>query len=132
MLMMPLLGMGGGGLGRIEFVADFGMGLNYSGTQAGLPTSVTLTVNPDGTWAITFGGGDTPAGSPTSGTWALIPQTGAGNDIEVLFTKTNEVGGPTGANDAATYTRLTAPLSVTVSKAGANASADVAVDMRHY
>jgi hypothetical protein len=111
-------------------VADFGMGAAYAGTQAGAATSVTLTVNRDGTWAITFGSADTPSGTPTSGTWASAPLTDAGDYFELKFTIANQLNSPNTSNDAAAFTRLTSSLSVQIAKTLADASADVTVDIQ--
>lgn len=122
MLVMPLLS------GVVDFglVADFGMGAVYSGTQASAGTSVTLTVYPDGSWIITFGSADTPSGTPTSGRWA----NGYGFNYEVQYTTAGETGSPNISNDASSYTPVTAPLGITVSKNLANALADVTVNIR--
>lgn len=130
MLMMPLLGISGR-RAPATLVADVGLGANYSGTQAFAVTSVTLTVNPDGSWAITFGSGDTPAGTPTTGTWANeVGITDAGADFEVQFTNANEVGSPTVDNDASSFAALTSAKAITVRKTEANASSDITVNFR--
>lgn len=112
------------------FVNDFGMASNYSATETGAATSVILTVNRAGTWAITFGSGDTPAGTPTSGSWAASPFSTVGDIFEVKFTPSNQVGSPTITNGASSYTALTANRSIEVSKSGADASADILVEIR--
>lgn len=112
------------------FVNDFGMGASYAADEAGAATSVTLTVNRDGTWAITFGSGDTPSGTPTSGNWAASRFSTVGDAFEVKFTQSNEVGSPGIANDAASYTAITANRAIAVSKTGADASADILVEIR--
>ncbi len=126
MLVMPLLN-GGRDYG---LVADFGMGANYSGTQAGAGTSVTLTVYPDGRWEITFGSGDTPAGTPTSGRWATGSASDIGLDFDVQYTTAGGGGSPTIVNDASSYTQITIPLAISVSKAMADANVDVTVNLR--
>lgn len=126
MLMMPLLN-GGRDYG---LVSDFGMDVVYSGTQASAGTSVKLTVYPNGTWVITFGSADTPAGSPTSGRWANGSASDVGLDFEVQYTTAGEVGSPNISNDAGSYTQITAALAITVSKSLANALADVTVNIR--
>lgn len=127
MLLFPLLATGGryGSL-----VADFGMGAVYSGTQASAGTSVTLTVYPDMTWVITFGSADTPSGTPTSGVWATGVGSDVGFDFEVQYTTAGETGSPVITNDAASFTQITAPLAITVSKSLADALADVTVNLR--
>lgn len=127
MLMMPLLGLNGGGA---ALVSDFGMGASYSATEAASATSVTLTVKTDGTWAITFGSGDTGAGTPTSGVWATNVFSGVGAAFELQFTTANEVGSPGVSNDAAAFTQITANLAIQIFKTAANASADVTVNLR--
>lgn len=129
-LVMPLAGMAGCQQPTIALAADFGMGASYSGTQAGSPTSVVLTVKNDGTWTITFGAGDTPAGSPTSGTWAASTSAGVGNDYQVLYETSGAVNSPTITNNASTYTTVTGDITITVARAAANASANVTVSMR--
>jgi hypothetical protein len=113
----------------VLLAADFGMGASYSGTQAGSPTSVTLTVKADGTWTITFGGGDTPAGTPTSGNWTASTLAGIGSDYRVTFSTANSVNSPTITNGAATPTIITGDLTISVAKGSANASADVTVSI---
>lgn len=113
-----------------SLVADFGMGTVYSGTQASAGTSVTLTVKTDGTWTITFGSGDTPSGTPTSGTWVTNGGSGVGSQFEVQFTTAGAVGSPNISNDAAAFTQITSDLAITVSKNLANALADVTVNIR--
>lgn len=110
-------------------VADMGMDGAYSATQAGAATSVTLTVYPNGSWIVTFGAGDTPSGTPTSGTWATGGDD-AGQDYEVQFTTAGEVGAPVVTNDASSFTRISAPLTITVAKTLANALADVTINFR--
>lgn len=125
MLLFPLLS--GGRSPTVGLAADFGMGASYSGTQAASPTSVTLTVKRDGTWTITFGAGDTPAGSPTSGNWAASTVANAGDDYTVVYSTANAVNSPTVNNDAATPQIIDQDRAITVSKGAANASADVTV-----
>lgn len=120
----------GGQVPRLALAADMGMDAAYSGTQAGSPTSVTLTVKSDGTWEVTFGGGDTPAGTPTTGNWAASTLTGIGNDYQVLFTTANSVNSPTITNNASEYTTITGDITITVAKGSANASADVTAAFR--
>ena len=114
----------------VLLAADFGMGAAYSGTEAGSPTSVTLTVKADGTWTITFGGGDTPAGTPTSGNWTASTLAGIGSDYRVAFSTANPVNSPTITNtDAPTPTIIDGDKVITVAKGSANASADVTVSI---
>lgn len=128
MIVMPLLGLNGGA--GAALVSDFGMGASYTGTHAASAASVQLTVKTDGTWAITFGAGDTPAGTPTSGVWATNTFSGVGAGFEAQFTTANEIGTPGIGNDAAAFTQITTDLSIQVSRTGANASADVTVNIR--
>jgi hypothetical protein len=125
MLVMPLVGMG---RAPAALVTDLGMDVQYAGTQAGSATSVTVTISPNGTWSVTFGGGDTPSGTPTSGFW--LQGGGVGTDYEVQFVKTNELNSPGGVNDAAAFTPVTGALTASVTKTAADASADVAINIR--
>lgn len=111
-------------------VFDFGLGANYAGTQSSANTSVILTVKRDGTWTVTFDAGDTPSGSPTSGTWHRAPHSTVGDNYEVIYAVSNQVGTPVVVNGAAAYTAITGDIVISVSKNGADASADVAPSIR--
>ncbi len=128
-IMPPTVGMGCA-QASIPLVADFGMGAAYSGTQAASPTSVTLTVKRDGTWTITFGAGDTPAGVPTSGTWSTSSTATIGDEYQLLYSTANLVNAPTVTNNASTWTQITGDITITVAKASANASGDVTPSLR--
>jgi len=114
-------------LPAVGLAADVGMDTNYSGTQAGSPTSVTFTAKNDGTWTVTFGAGDTPAGTPTSGNWAASTSAGIGDEYRVTYSTANPVNSPTITNNASTPTIISTDITITVAKATANASADVTV-----
>ncbi len=128
-ILPPTVGMGCA-TASIPLVADFGMGANYSATQAGSPTAVTLTVKRDGTWTVTFGGGDTPAGSPTSGTWTTSSSTAIGDEYQVLYTVSNQVNSPTVTNNASDWVLVNGDITLTIAKGAADASADVNARIR--
>lgn len=118
------------GLAPGQLVADLGMDAAYSGTQAGAQTSVTITVNPDGTWTVTFNAGDTPSGTPTSGFWATGAFPDFGLDYELQYAVSGEVGAPVVTNGASSFTAITAALTIQVAKNAANALADVTLNFR--
>ena len=111
-----------------QLVSNIGLGAAYTATQSASNTSVILTIKSDGTWTVTFDPGDTTSGTPTSGTSLLTG--GIAADHEVLFTVSNQVGSPVISNGAASYTALTSNRTVSVSKNGSAASADIRVDIR--
>ena len=128
MLMMPLLGLGA--KARVALAADFGMTGPYTSTDAGAAASLTLTVNPDGTWALSVGGGDALGGAPTTGTWAAYTAGGVGDDYELQFAVDTEVNTPNVSNGAASFTHMASSLAITVSRIMANASCNVTVNIR--
>lgn len=113
-------------------VSDFGLVGPYSSADAVNPTALaTITVNTDGTWAITVGPGDVLTGTPASGTWLHPATAGYSHEYQVQFVVTNQVNAPTIVNDAAAFTTVTSNLALQISKGGgATASADITVNLR--
>lgn len=108
-------------------VTDLGVGTAYAGIHPGVAASCTFTLNTNGTWAVTFGSGDAPSGTPTSGTWL---NGGSAADYEVRYTPSNQLGAPSITNGAAAYTAVSANREITISKTNADASADVLIEVR--
>lgn len=125
MLVMPFIGMSGKFRG---LTVDLGIGANYTATQTGAETNVILTFKTDGTWEITFGAGDTGGGSPLTGTWLVAG--GSPELYEIRYTPSNQVNTPVIVNDAAAFTAVSANRLVSVSRTGADASADILVELR--
>ena len=124
--MLPFFGLL---LGRPNFLpADLGIAANYSSTQAGNATEITLTIVTDGTWTLTVGGGDTLGGTPTSGNW--LNSGGVAADHQVRFTASNQVNTPTVTNGASSFTAVTANRTFKVEKTLDNASADCLVEIQ--
>lgn len=117
------------GLGGSRFlVSDLLIGAAYSATQSAAAVSVIFTLKTDGTWAITFGAGDTGGGTPLTGTWLLAG--GVAADYEVKYTFPNQVNSPTIVNDAAAFTAMSANRVGSVSKTNADASSDFQIEIR--
>lgn len=115
-----------GGVARF-LATNLGIGAAYSGTDPGAAAGCTFTLKTDGTWEISFGGGDTGSGTPLTGTWLT---GGSAADYEVKYTPSNEVGAPSITNGAAAFTAVSANRSITVNKTGADASADVLIEIQ--
>lgn len=97
---------------------------NYQATSSGshnIGAGFDLSINPDGTWAITLSVNQgTATGDPRNGAWHNAPAVGVGADYEVRFTASvsiNNTGSATGGN----YTASTGWLSLSAAQ-GVSAS----------
>lgn len=103
----------------VTLVADMGLAATYNSYKEG-PTnqtcSLTVTWNPDGTWAVTTSIGAELTGTPLSGSWGTPTTPGAGANYELLVVdNTGAGGGGTSINGANVYTDLSVARALTLS-----------------
>jgi hypothetical protein len=123
-MLLPLLG----GSEQEYLVNDIGLGAAYESTEVAANAGVIITFKNDGTWEVTFDAGDIGSGTPLTGSW--LTSGGVVADYQLRYTVSNEVGAPVVGNGAAAYSVLSSNRVISVEKNGANASADILVEIQ--